>query len=135
MVRFVDRRGLVGATSRFGFYDTNSLRARVVAGVGNAYLDRVETPVPGFDAVVPTAAFDAVGGFPDAPNEDVSLLRRLRDRGPTAVHPDRLVVTSGRRVERLGLVALASYYLRKEIRRAADGSPVESDALRRRNDE
>ena len=35
MVRFVGR-GLVGATSRFGFYDTNSLRARVVAGVGNS---------------------------------------------------------------------------------------------------
>lgn len=133
MAAFVERRGLVGATSRFRFHDAESARARIVRLVADAYLARVRSPcLPGFNAVVRADAFAAAGGFPHAPNEDVGFSARLRERGATAAHPGRLVATSARRVERLGLAGTAGHYLRKELRRRRGRPPA--DRARRNED-
>lgn len=136
MTAFVERRDLTGATSRFRFRDADSPRARFVRRVADAYFDRIRNPcLPGFNAVVPADDFSAVGGFPDAPNEDVGLSERLRERGPTAVHPARLVATSARRIERLGLAGVAAHYLRKELRRRRGRRSTITAPDPRRNDD
>jgi len=136
MTSFVERRNLAGATSRFRFHDAGSPRPRFVRRVADACSDRVRNPcLPGFNAVVSADDFCAVGGFPDAPNEDVGLSERLGERGPTAVHPAPLVVTAARWIERLGLVGVAAHYLREELRRRGGRRPTITAPNPRRNDD
>jgi glycosyltransferase involved in cell wall biosynthesis len=102
-----------------------SPRCRVTGRRGTAMqvvLDRVfprlDRPIlPAFSLVVDRAVFDAVGGFPDVPNEDTAFSRLLGREYDTGYHPDVFVETSGRRFADDGLSGALYHYLGLDWRR------------------
>ncbi|QLD84926.1 glycosyltransferase [Natronomonas halophila] len=111
MLSFVDREGLVAASSKCRM--TGPARARLVEWTINHVFPRLAAPVlPGFNTFVRRDIFEAVGGYPDVPNEDTAFSRTLGQRYPTGYHPDGLVESSGRRVADSGLTGTLYHYLR-----------------------
>lgn len=110
MSAFVDREGLVAATSRCRM--PGLVRAKVMEAAINHGLSRLGVPIlPGFNCFVDRDAYAATGGFRNVPNEDTDFSRRLGAYGPTAYHPDALVETSPRRIRRSGLSGTLYHYL------------------------
>ncbi|MFB6072949.1 MAG: glycosyltransferase [Halobacterium sp.] len=111
-------RGLAAASSRCRV--TDCWRGKAMQAVVNRASPRLERPVlPGFNTLVRRSAFDAVGGFPAAGNEDTAFSRRLGRSFETAYHPDVLVETSGRRFADQGLTGALAHYLSLDARRVA----------------
>jgi glycosyltransferase involved in cell wall biosynthesis len=110
MLSFVDRAGLVAASSKCRM--TGPARAKLVEWTINHAFSRLDAPVlPGFNTFVRRDVFEAVGGFPDVPNEDTAFSRELGQRHPTGCHPDVLVESSGRRIADSGLTGTLYHYL------------------------
>ncbi|WP_135807033.1 glycosyltransferase [Halorussus marinus] len=122
MLAFVRKNGLAAASSRCRMPDC--LRATAMAATINHVFPRLGRPIlPGFNCFVRRNAYADVGGFPNVPNEDTAFSRELARRYPTGYHPEALVETSPRRVERLGLTGTLVHYLRLDWRRLRDESP------------
>lgn len=118
MLAFVESRGLVAASSRYRFGPGRGLRVRVVEWLNNAHFPRADPPLfYGFNVFVDSAAFAAAGGFPEVANEDIAFSHRIAAEGPTAVHPERLVTTSARRLHAWGLTLALLFYLWLDVRR------------------
>ena len=113
---FVDNNDLEGATSRCRV--TGGWRTVPFEWLFNQLLPRLSPPpFPGFNVFVHRDAYADAGGFSSTPNEDMTFSRQLGRRHPTGVCPKVLVETSGRRIEREGIVRTVSYYTKLEYQR------------------
>lgn len=116
MVSFVDRTDLKGATSRCQV--SGGWRTAPFEWLFNHLLSRLSPPAfPGFNVFVHRDAYFETGGFRSGPNEDMTFSRKLGKRYPTGICPDVLVETSGRRIERDGLLRTLSHYTKLEYQR------------------
>ncbi|AGB16829.1 glycosyl transferase [Halovivax ruber XH-70] len=116
MLEYVDRTGLAAASSYCRI--SGPVRAKLMQGTINRLFPRLTHPIlPGFNTFVHRAAFDALGGFPDVPNEDTAFSRRLAAEYPTGYCPERLVETSGRRIAADGLSGTLWHYARLDVGR------------------
>ena len=94
------------------------IRAKPMQVVINRLFPHLSRPIlPGFNLVVPRNAYERSGGFPDVPNEDTALGRRLARIGETASHPDCLVETASRRFREQGLTGTTYHYVRLDLGR------------------
>lgn len=120
LVTFAEANDLVAASSRCRM---PGHRSTVMSGTINHVFPRLRRPIlPGFNFFVDAATYSAAGGFPDVPNEDTALSRRLSRYGTVAYHPDVLVETSDRRIRTAGLTGTLVHYLTLDARRLrADG--------------
>ncbi|RRJ34213.1 glycosyltransferase [Halocatena pleomorpha] len=116
MLEFVTAASVEGATSRCRVVGCR--RAKIAEWTVNHLFPRLSKPIlPGFNCFVATAAYFAVGGFSDVPNEDVGFSHRLSEDYRTAACPTVLVETSARRIESLGLTRTLMYYSIREWQR------------------
>ncbi len=116
MLSFVTEQGLQGASSRCRV--TGGWRTVPIEALFNYVLPRLSPPpFPGFNVFVDREAYFDVGGFTTSPNEDMAFSRALGKQYPTGVCPAVLVETSGRRIERDGLLRTVAYYTKLEYRR------------------
>ena len=116
MLSFVTDHGLQGASSRCRV--TGSWRTVPIEALFNYVLPRLSPPpFPGFNVFVDRKAYLDVGGFTTSPNEDMTFSRALGKQYPTGVCPAVLVETSGRRIERDGLLRTVAYYTKLEYQR------------------
>jgi glycosyltransferase involved in cell wall biosynthesis len=116
LLDFVRREDLAAAASRCRVVD--GYRGKAMQVVVNRVFPHLSRPVlPGFGMLVRRDAFEAVGGYPEVPNEDTAFSRRLGREYPTAYHPDVLVETSGRRFDDQGLTGALVHYLALDWRR------------------
>ncbi|ELZ08297.1 family 2 glycosyl transferase [Halovivax asiaticus JCM 14624] len=116
MLTYVDLTGRAAASSYCRI--TGPVRAKLMQGTINRLFPRLTHPIlPGFNTFVHRAAFDALGGFPDVPNEDTAFSRRLAAEYPTGYCPRILVETSGRRVAADGLTGTLWHYARLDVGR------------------
>jgi tRNA (guanine37-N1)-methyltransferase len=87
----------------------------------NAYLEfkeKIGRPtIPGFNFFVKKNVLTELGGFGDIPLEDIDLSFRLRSKGKVRYFTDKVVETSSRRLERMGLVRSVQYYLEMDLSR------------------
>lgn len=120
LLAFVEDAGVAAASSRCRV--VGCWRGKAMQVVVNRAFPHLRRPVlPGFNTFVRRSAFDAVGGFPNAGNEDTAFSRRLAESFETAYCPDVLVETSGRRFAEQGLTgALAHYFALDAERVLAD---------------
>ncbi|MFD1641574.1 glycosyltransferase [Halohasta litorea] len=116
MLSFVTDHGLQGASSRCRV--SGGWRTVPIERLFNHVLPRLSPPpFPGFNVFVDREAYFDVGGFTTGPNEDMAFSRALGKRYPTGVCPAVLVETSGRRIERDGLLRTLVYYTKLEYQR------------------
>ncbi len=116
MRSFVERENLMGAMSRCRI--SGGWRTVPFEWLFNYLLPRLSPPpFPGFNVFVHRAAYVATGGFASTPNEDMTFSRRLGRQYPTGVCPEVLVETSGRRIEREGLLRTVAHYTKLEYQR------------------
>lgn len=116
MLSFVDDHGLNGASSRCRV--TGGWRTVPIEWLFNHVLPRLSPPpFPGFNVFVDREAYFETGGFRSSPNEDMTLSREFGKRYPTGVCPAVLVETSGRRMERDGLLRTLGFYTKLEYQR------------------
>ncbi len=116
LLGFVERENLAAASSYCRI--TGPRRAKLMEATINHVFSRLERPIlPGFNCLVHRRAFEDVGGFPDAANEDTAFSRRLAARYPTGYRRTVLVESSGRRITDLGLTGTLGHYLRLDLER------------------
>ncbi len=116
MLSFVSEQDLKGASSRCRV--TGGWRTVPIEALFNYVLPRLSPPpFPGFNVFVDREAYFDIGGFSTSPNEDMAFSRALGKRYPTGVCPAVLVETSGRRIERDGLLRTVTYYTKLEYQR------------------
>lgn len=115
MFEYVERTEVVAASSRCR---VPGIRSSLVSGVINHVFPRLRRPIlPGFNYWIERETFWAVGGFPDVPNEDTALSRRIARDHAVGYHPQVLVETSARRVRRSGLSGTLIHYLLLDLHR------------------
>ncbi|WP_306052981.1 glycosyltransferase [Natronococcus wangiae] len=116
MLGFVEANGLAAASSACRI--TGPRRAKLMEATINHVFPRLEYPVlPGFNFFVRHATFEEAGGFPEVPNEDTALSRRLARQVPTDYHPAVLVESSGRRIADDGLTGTLWHYATLDLER------------------
>jgi glycosyltransferase involved in cell wall biosynthesis len=116
MLSFVTKQGLKGATSRCRL--NGDWRTVPIEFLFNHLLPKLSPPpFPGFNIFVDRTAYFNTEGFKTCPNEDMTFSRMFGKQYPTGVCPAVLVETSGRRIERDGLVRTLSYYTKLEYQR------------------
>jgi len=114
--QFCEVEGLAAASARCRVVDEP--RGKAMQSVLNRVFPHLRRPIlPGFNLLVRRDAFDAVGGFPEVPNEDTALSRRLGRAFDTGYHPDVLVETSGRRFATAGMGGALRHYLELDWQR------------------
>ncbi len=89
--------------------------------VMNSYFlvrDRLgRSTLPGFNVNIRKKVFDRIGGFRNVPLEDIDLSIRLRKIGNTKYFRDLHVITSSRRLDRMGLLGAIKYYIEMDLTR------------------
>ena len=116
LVEFAESTGLAAASSYCRI--DGPRRAKLMEATINHVFSRLARPIlPGFNTLVRRDVFEAVGGFPDVPNEDTAFSRRLGRRYPTGYYREPLVETSGRRIASQGLTGTLYHYLRLDRER------------------
>ncbi len=78
----------------------------------------------GFNAVVPKKVFWKLGGFPNVPLEDGALAIKLRREGRVVYLPEPKVKTSGRRIEKQGVIRSTLYYAQIGLETSLPKSPL-----------
>lgn len=115
LLAYARERDLDAASSRCRI---PGMRATCLEIVINHVFPRLPRPIlPGFNFLIRRETFEATGGFPAIPNEDTAYSRRLARSHRTGYHPEVLVETSPRRIERQGLTGTAIHYLTLDWRR------------------
>lgn len=71
--------------------------------------------LPGFNTAIRRHVFESAGGFRDVPIEDGEFAFRLRKLGKTDYFTDFYVITSSRRLEKMGLLGTIRYYLDMDL--------------------
>jgi glycosyltransferase involved in cell wall biosynthesis len=118
--KFEKNRRLAALSASFRFSERGR-RLAVAERATNAYLvfrDKVgAATLPGFNTFVRRRAFDSVGGFQDIPLEDIDFSRRIKSAGETHYYTDFHVITSARRLDRMGLLGTLRYYIEMDLTR------------------
>ncbi len=82
--------------------------------------------LPGFNINIRRKVFEETGGFKDVPLEDIELSINLRKIGSIRYFTDFYVITSSRRLEKMGLLGSIRYYIEMDLARK---NPVFRDLL------
>jgi glycosyltransferase involved in cell wall biosynthesis len=80
------------------------------SGLGRATL-------PGFNINIRRSVFEKLGGFSNVPLEDIDLSIQLRQMGPIKYFSDFYVITSARRLKKMGLLGSIKYYIEMDLTR------------------
>lgn len=118
--KFEKNRRLAALSASFRFSERGR-RLAFAEKATNAYLvfrDRVgAATLPGFNTFARRRAFESVGGFLDVPLEDIDFSRRIKSAGETHYYTDFHVITSARRLDRMGLLGTLKYYIEMDLTR------------------
>lgn len=103
----------VGFCGAFRF-SNRSLKYKIIEDAVNFYFIvsclRGRTIIPGFNFCIPKSVFEKIGGFEDVFIEDVNLFKKLNKLGRTNYFTHFFVVTSSRRLEKMGALGTLDYY-------------------------
>ncbi len=118
--KFDENPELIAFSASFRFPERRK-RILFAEKVTNEYLkfrDKMgSATLPGFNIFVKRDAFEHVGGFREIPLEDIDLSRRLNEIGVIHYYSDLHVVTSSRRLEKMGLLGALRYYFEMDLSR------------------
>jgi len=127
--RFQEDRELLGFSSAFLFPEKTPMLI-FSAKVMNAYFavrDRLKrTTLPGFNINIRRGVFRSLGGFKNVPLEDIEMSIQLRRMGKIRYFTDFYVITSSRRLEKMGLLGSIRYYIEMDLARK---NPMLKDSL------
>ncbi len=114
MTQSVEQNNLVAASSKFTM---EGYRAKIIQIFGNTFFGRKRKPLlPGFNTFVKKDAYQQQG-FEDIMGEDLQFSNKITKAGETAIKPEKLVTTSGRRVKKIGITGTLIYYGIKDFSR------------------
>jgi len=122
--KFAEDEELIGFSAGFLF---SKRQAKLIFAekVTNSYFmfrDRISSAtLPGFNFNIRRKVFSSLGGFRNVPLEDVDMSIELRKVGKTRYFMDFFVITSPRRLDRMGLMGSVKYYVEMDMTRK---SPV-----------
>jgi len=104
---------LIGLSTSFKF-SKQSPKLIFAEEVTNGYLlmrSRISrATLPGFNTCVLKDKFEKIGGFKSSLLEDVQLSKDLNLLGRTEYLPEKKVITSSRKLERMGVLGTLRYY-------------------------
>jgi glycosyltransferase involved in cell wall biosynthesis len=75
------------------------------------------TTLPGFNINIRRPIFEKIGGFRNVPLEDIELSIHLRELGLIKYFTDFYVITSSRRLHKMGLLGSIKYYIELDLTR------------------
>jgi len=111
--KFKKDKDLVGFCARFKFSNSNPKAVFTEKLVCSwfKFNEKIGShTLLGFNTFVTAKAFKQVGGFRDVPLEDADLARRMHKIGKLRFFTDNFVITSSRRLEKMGLFSSVKYY-------------------------
>jgi len=118
MENFINDPELLAFSAGFAFSNRDS-KLIFIEKITNSYLvfrDKIGLAIlPGFNLAIRQDIFKSTGGFRDVPLEDGEFAFRLRKLGKTRYFTDFYVITSSRRLERMGLLGTIRYYLEMDL--------------------
>lgn len=118
MEKFRSDPELLGFSARFIFPKRDG-KLVFAEKITNSYLDFRGTMgfaiLLGFNTCVRRDIFESINGFRDTPLEDGEFGYRMRRSGKTKYFTDFYVITSSRRLERMGLLGTIRYYLEMDL--------------------
>ncbi|RMF89532.1 MAG: glycosyltransferase [Methanobacteriota archaeon] len=127
--KFVEDPGLLAFSGSF-IFPNRTPKLIFTEKVMNSYFrarSRLgRATLPGFNINIRKEVFERIGGFRDVPLEDIELSIKLRDAGTIRYFPDLYVITSSRRLEKMGLLGSIRYYIEMDLARR---EPFFRDAL------
>ncbi|MEA1944641.1 MAG: glycosyltransferase [Euryarchaeota archaeon] len=121
--------GLVAFAAAFRFSRNEPQSVKLAEKITNHYLimrDKILEPtLPGFNTCVRKDAYFEIGGFRNVPLEDIDFSRRMSKIGKIRYFHEVTVITSSRRLEKMGLLGTLYYYTQLDIGRAMNGSLID----------
>lgn len=81
--------------------------------VNHLCMSSVRLILPGFNVFVNAESFEAVGGFPEVPLADYAFNEEIKEYGDVGIRKRKLVSTSQRRAEEMGVGGALLYYFRR----------------------
>ena len=115
VMEFMENNELDACATKFKM---TGIRSKLIQGLGNTVFPRMKPALlPGFNTVVRKHIYDYSKGFEDIAGEDLQFSKEIAKYGEVGIHPDKLVVNSGRRVKKYGLTGVLLYYTWKDLRR------------------
>ncbi len=114
VVRFMEENSLEACATKFRM---TGMRSKLVQGLSNRIFPLMNPVLPGFNTVVRRSAYENSRGFENISNEDIQFSREISKKGEIDIHPEKLVVNSGRRIRKYGLTGVLIYYTWKDMRR------------------
>ncbi len=115
VMAFMENNDLDACATKFKM---TGIRSKLIQGFGNTVFPRMKPALlPGFNTVVRKPIYDYSRGFEDIAGEDLQFSKEISKYGNVGIHPDKLVVNSGRRVKKYGLTGVLLYYTWKDLRR------------------
>ncbi len=116
--KFNTDQALISLTTGFKI-SNQSPKFRFTEEIANSYLDIhsrfSNTILIGINLCVYKYIFDKIGGFKDVLLEDAQMSKDLEKIGKTKFFPDRKVIVSSRKPEKLGLLGTMRYYFELDL--------------------
>lgn len=102
-----------GLSCAFGF-DRHSKTLKLIEDICNRYLAlrgmEGKGEILGFNNAMRRSTFKMAGGFPDVPQEDHVMARKLWKHGKVVFLPEPKTITSSRRIDERGTLDTVIYY-------------------------
>ena len=106
-------RKISGLSCAFGF-DRHSKTLKLIEDICNRYLAlrgmEGRGEILGFNNAMRKSTFKGAGGFPDVPQEDHVMARKLWKQGKVVFLPEPKAITSSRRIDERGTLDTVVYY-------------------------
>ena len=126
--RFADT-DLVAFAAAFRFSKVEPQSVKLAEKITNRYLimrDKILEPtLPGFNTCVRKDTYFEIGGFRNVPLEDIDFSRRVSKAGKIRYFSEVTVITSPRRLEKMGLLGTLYYYTQLDIGRVMNGTLID----------
>ncbi len=82
--------------------------------------------LPGFNTAMSKSVFTEVGGYRNIVLEDVDISRKLNQIGPAKYISGKKVITSARKLEKMGILATLRYYIELSLHKNAQLEPLKN---------
>ncbi len=121
--------GYLGVSLGFEFEKKN-LKLLFAEKVANSYYHARsllgEATLPGFNISISKNVFTELGGFRNIVLEDVDISRTLNKIGPTKYIAQKKVVTSARKLDKMGVLGTLRYYVELDLNKSSRIEPVKN---------